>query len=62
MADYITLMGAEDVSRAASRMQSAADSMNNAASYFQSIFEQHQRFMDDWLTRFEAAQKEPAND
>ena len=34
MSDYITLLGAEDVSRAASRMESAAEQMQRAASAF----------------------------
>lgn len=34
MSDYITLLGAEDVSRAASRMESAAEQMQRAATAF----------------------------
>ncbi len=53
MADYITLLGAEDVRRAGSLMQSAADDMRCAASNMSSALEQHQRWMDDWLSRFQ---------
>lgn len=53
MTQYVTLVGAEDVARAASRMQSAADQMSSAASTISSALEQHQRFMDDWLQRLD---------
>lgn len=53
MADYVTLLGAEDVRRAGSAMSSAAGEMQRAASAFESVMERHQRFMDDWLARFE---------
>lgn len=49
---YITLLGAEDVSRASGGMQTAAASMQSAADSIQWAFEQHQRFMDDWLVRY----------
>lgn len=52
---YVTLMGAEQVQSAASRMSSAADQMQRAASSFDDTMARHQRFMDDWLQRFEAA-------
>ena len=56
--DYITLMGAEEVSRAGHNMQAAGQSMNSAASNLGEVLQQHQRFMDDWLYRFEAALQE----
>lgn len=59
---YITLLGAEQVERAAATMrntadymQRAADQMQSAASSFADTLEQHQRFMDGWLARLEAA-------
>lgn len=55
MGEYIHLIGAEDVRSAGHQMASAADGMNRAASNFESVFSQHQRFMDDWLQRFESA-------
>ncbi len=55
MADYITLLGAEEVSRAASSMRDAAETMSRAASNFDYSIQANQRFMDDWLARFEAA-------
>lgn len=54
MADYITLMGAEQVQSAASRMSSAASEMIRAASSIEDSFQRHQRFMDDWLQRLES--------
>jgi hypothetical protein len=52
---YITLMGAEDVSRASGGMQTAASEMTRAAGYFDDVMRRQQQFMDDWLCRFEAA-------
>ncbi len=53
MERYITLLGAEEVSRAASTMSSAASEMQRAASSMHSTMEVHHRFMDDWLQRFQ---------
>lgn len=52
MADFINLIGAEDVRAAGNTMRSAADTMGSAAGSFTWALEQHQRFMDDWLQRF----------
>lgn len=50
---YVHLIGAEDIRRAGSNINSAADNMQRAASNFdQSIFSLRQ-YMDDWLNRFE---------
>lgn len=62
MADYVTLVGAEEVSRAASRMASAAQEMRDAAGNFQDILHQHQRFMDDWLTRLDGTLSDRISD
>lgn len=53
MSNYVTLLGAEEVSRASGGMQTAAANMNSAASYLDDVLLRHQRFMDDWLIRFE---------
>ena len=58
MADYVTLMGAEQVQSAASRMSSAADQMLRAASAIDDTFCRQQRFMEDWLQRFESIMSE----
>ena len=52
------LIGAEDVRAAASTIASAADGMRRAAGSIEESMEQHRRFMDDWLIRFEAVLKE----
>jgi hypothetical protein len=53
MADYVTLLGAEEVSRAGGSMREAAQTMSNAASSMAFAIEQQQRFMDDWLQRLD---------
>ncbi|AMS41219.1 hypothetical protein [Aminobacter aminovorans] len=55
MANYVTLMGAEEVRSAANTMMSAASEMRGAASSIDNALERHQRFLDDWLSRFETA-------
>lgn len=60
MSEYMTLVGAEDVSRAGSRMESAANEMSRAASNIDHIMERHQRFLDDWLCRFEEVMRAAA--
>ncbi len=62
MSQFVTLLGAEAVSRAACRMESAAAEMNRAASYFESVFERHQHFMDDWLTRLDGTLQDRISD
>lgn len=53
MADYVTLIGAEDVRAAGNSMRSAADEMRSAAGSIDNTMERQQRFMDDWLMRLE---------
>lgn len=55
MAEYVTLMGADDVRNAGHRMSGAADTMRSAAGNIDDALRRHQQFMDDWLQRFEAA-------
>lgn len=55
MAEYVHLLGAEDVRAAGNAMRSAADDMRQAASSIDSVLERHQRFLDDWLIRFTEA-------
>ena len=52
--EYHYLLGSEDVKNAAHQMQGAADDMIRAASTMDSALLQHQRFMDEWLTRLES--------
>jgi len=60
MPDYMTLVGAEDVRSAANTMRNAAEEMRRAASTIDETFARHQRFMDDWLNRFEQVMKDMA--
>ena len=54
MAEYVTLLGAEDVRRAGAEMQRAANDMRNAAGDMQQAVQRQQQVMDDWLARFES--------
>lgn len=49
----MTLVGAETVQRAASQMSSAAGEMQTAARSIEYALENHQRFMNDWLDRYQ---------
>ena len=58
MTDFIHLTGAEDVYRAGTIIMGAAETMKQAAALIDDTLGRHQRFMDDWLQRFEAAMEE----
>lgn len=60
MAEYVHLSGAEDVRRAASQMSSAAADIQRAAESIAYSLEMHQRFLDDWLVRFQSVIEAPA--
>lgn len=53
--EYVHLIGAERVESAAQTMRSAADEMTRAAQSIEHHLWQHQRFLDDWISRFETA-------
>jgi len=53
MTDYVTLLGAEQVQSAARQMASAADEMRRAAGSIDDSLRSHQRFLEDWLLRFQ---------
>jgi len=55
MADYVTLLGAEDVRNAAHQIREAAQDMNRSVSYLDDVLTRHRMAMDDWLSRLEAA-------
>jgi hypothetical protein len=55
MADYVTLLGSEQVLNAGYAMKSAASDMDRAAGNLEDSLRRHRMFMDDWLERFEAA-------
>ncbi len=52
--ETIHLHGSEDVSRAGHNMRSAAEDMQRAAANIDHSLMIFQRFLDDWLQRFEA--------
>ncbi len=58
MADYITLLGAEDVRSAGSSMRSAASDMVRAASSIEDSLHRQRLFLDDFLMRLEHLLKE----
>jgi len=51
--DHVTLIGTEDVQRAANRIDTAAETMRCAASQIDEALQRHQRFLDEWLQGFE---------
>lgn len=53
MADYVTLMGAEQVANAGRAMSQATEDMKSTYSWFSDTCRQQQQFMDEWLTRFD---------
>lgn len=62
MAQYITLLGAEQVQSAAGTMRSAADEMQRAASNIEATLAAHQQFLDDWLNRLDGVLQDRAHD
>lgn len=54
MSDHMLLIGAEQVASAGHRMQDAAERMGQASAHIQIALDAHQRFLDDWLVRYEA--------
>lgn len=58
MSQYMTLLGSEDVSRAGSAMRSAAEEMNRAAGYMDSVADRLIRALDDHATRLELLHEE----
>ncbi len=61
MSEYITLLVPEDVRSAEASMRSAASDMNRASADMNrasadmnEALLQHQRFLDEWLLRFES--------
>ena len=52
MAEFVTLIGADDVARAGSAMREAAAEITRAASAIEYAMSQHQRHIEDWLARF----------
>jgi hypothetical protein len=51
--EFIHLSGAETVLDAANAMRCAAEDMKKAANNMEQVLFSNQRFLDDWLNRFE---------
>jgi len=51
--ESIHLFGAEEVANAGRAISRAASEMTNVASSIEGSLQMHQRFLDDWLFRFE---------
>lgn len=62
MAEYVHLVGAEEVSRAAASMRNAAEEMQRAATNIEATLDQHHRFLDDWLSRLDATLQDRIHD
>lgn len=60
MANYVTLLGADDVARAGSRMSEAADAMSRSAGYLEEALQRHVRDFGELVERMEKATGEPA--
>lgn len=62
MAEYVHLVGAEEVSRAASSMRAAADDMIRAASSISEALDRHQSFLTEWLANLDATLSDRVSD
>ena len=51
--DRILLVGSEAVENAGATIRSAAQEMQNAAGHIEKSLRLHQRWLDDWISRFE---------
>ncbi len=53
MNEYVTLIGAENVSSAGHQMQHAATEMTSAAGFIEQALQRHAQRIDEALDRFE---------
>jgi len=51
--DHIYLQGSDSVERGGNAIRGAAEEMNQAARNIEAALERHQRFMEDWLDRYQ---------
>ncbi len=51
--DNVYLLGSDAVERGGNSIRNAADDMTRAAANIEGALERHQRFMDDWLDRYQ---------
>ena len=61
MSEYVTLLGAETVERAAAQMSGAADDMLRAAVNISSALDGFSQRMEDWVRRIEQAAEQAAS-
>lgn len=59
MSEYITLIGADDVSQAGHNMQGAADSMRQSAGYIDESLRMFLARFEELVVRLENLQQEP---
>ena len=52
--EYTVLVGTEQMQIAANTVREAAHTMGNVSGNLQYVLEANQRFLDDWLSRFES--------
>ena len=53
MAEYVTLLGYEQVQTAGRNMAHAAENMQQAVTNLEGVLFRHQQFMDNWLERLQ---------
>lgn len=56
--EFITLIGAEAVERAASSIRQSAEMMNHAANIFREAIEEQRRAQEEFMEGFRAALRE----
>ena len=59
MPDYMTLLGAEDVQRAANKMITAAELMARAADQISESQHRHEQFLTTWLAELREFHEPP---
>ena len=53
MAEYVHLIGAEEVMLASHAMAAAAEEMKRAAANIEDTMFRHRQFLEDWALRFQ---------
>jgi len=57
MAEFITLLGADDVRSGGNAIRVAAGVMQSTAASMEDSLHRHRMFLDDWLSRLEEVMK-----
>lgn len=58
MSEYHYLLGAEDVKNASHTFSNAVDNFRQSTNYLSEALHLHERFLTEWLDRFETAIQE----